>query len=91
MKAALLLAALVLAGCGAKEPVSKAPTDNKEVEVSEMFTHKGITVYRFYDGGRAVYFTSGGDTRYTHSTNQYCGKGCTRQVHVDVQALRGDK
>ena len=29
-----------------------------EIKVEKLFVVDGITVYRFYDGGRAVYFTN---------------------------------
>ncbi len=36
------------------------PTSNSidEIKVEKLFVADGITVYRFYDGGRAVYFTN---------------------------------
>jgi hypothetical protein len=58
----ILLAAL-LAACS-KEPVSVSGTDNKDIAVAELFTHKGVTIFRFYDGGRwAVSPGSGSATK----------------------------
>lgn len=36
------------------------PTSNSinEIKVEKLFVADGITVYRFYDGGRVVYFTN---------------------------------
>lgn len=81
MKAAtLLLCVLMLAGC-TKPAISEDGTNNAEIRVSELFTHNGVTVYRFTDGGRFIYFTSrAGDVRY--STTQPCGKGCVNTVNV---------
>ncbi|WP_175122298.1 DUF4884 domain-containing protein [Achromobacter animicus] len=78
----MLLAAVALAGC-TKDPVAVSTTDNQDIPVAELFTHKGITVYRFTDGGRWVYFTS----TASHVTAQHlenCGKACTRSVTVET-------
>lgn len=61
-------------------------TDNRGIPVAELFTHRGVTVFRFYDAGRWVYFTSRA-TDVTASHLEYCGKGCTRPVIVET---RGD-
>lgn len=38
----------------------KVPTSDSidEIKVEKLFVADGITVYRFYDGGRVVYFTN---------------------------------
>lgn len=77
-KLLLILAVAAIAGCDSRMPVSTSQsTDNPQYEISELFTHNGITVYRF-DDGREVYFTSRGDTSYNYT--QSCGKNCT-QTH----------
>lgn len=81
----LLLVAVTLAGCS-KDPVAVSSTDNQEIPVAELFTHKGITVYRFSDGGRWVYFTSKA-TDITAKHTENCGKNCFRSVIVET---RGD-
>lgn len=77
------LLALVLGGCS-KTPVSVSDTDNQEIQVAELFTHKGVTVFRFNDAGRWVYFTSKA-TDVTSSHVEYCGKGCTRTETVETR------
>lgn len=81
--AALILSAITLAGCS-KTPVSVSSTDNQEIQVAELFTHKGVTVFRFNDAGRWVYFTSKA-TDATASYVEHCGKGCTRTETVETR------
>lgn len=56
MKKLILLAALILAGCD-KDPES-VQMAGSDFKVGRLFTVDGCTVYRFYDGGRNVYFTN---------------------------------
>jgi hypothetical protein len=58
-----LLSVAALSGCMG-EPVGTTRTNNTAFQVEELFTHNGVTVYRFYDGG-TVYFTSRGDVQHT--------------------------
>jgi len=82
----IVLAAMLVA-CS-KEPVAVSGTDNKDIAVAELFTHKGVTVYRFYDANRWVYFTSkASDITSTHQ--EYCGKGCTHAVTVETMGDAG--
>lgn len=54
--AIIFLAVAILSGCEKKaESVQKAGV---EFEVGKLFTVEGCTVWRFYDGGRPVYFSS---------------------------------
>lgn len=79
----MIMTALALAGCS-KDPVSVSGTDNREIQVAELFTHHGVTIYRFADGGRWVYFSSNaGDVTAQHTEN--CGKGCIRTVTVETK------
>ena len=73
--AILLFAALMVSGC---DPSSKpVESDNPSYEVRKLFTVDGVTVYRFYDGGRCIYFTNGnGVVQYTHSQCVKAGKSC---------------
>lgn len=51
----VLLAALALAGC------EKAPESSQhqgEFKIDKLFTADGCTMYRFYDNGRAVYYSN---------------------------------
>ena len=78
-----IVLAAMLAACS-KEPVSVSRTDNQGISVDELFTHKGVTVFRFYDANRWVYFTSrASDITSTHQ--EYCGKGCTHAVTVETK------
>lgn len=37
---------------------TNVPTSNSKIKVEKLFDVDGITVYRFYDGDRVVYFTN---------------------------------
>jgi hypothetical protein len=50
-------AAVFMAGCqGEAARPGEVSTDNKAFTVGRLFTHEGYSVYRFYDGGDAVYY-----------------------------------
>lgn len=73
-----ILALTVLAGCSKQAETSTAV--GAEFVVDKLFTHEGCTVYRFYDGGNARYYTNcQGSTSWTRQ----CGKGCVRQEGID--------
>lgn len=80
----ILAVALVatLAACS-KDPIAVTATDNGAIKVDKLFTHSGITVFRFTDGGRAVYFTSQASNIKSVGT-EGCGKNCTRSVTVET-------
>jgi hypothetical protein len=86
MKRIILVGLLALAGCD-KEPVRSERTDNTEIQVDDLFTHRGCTVSRFYDGGRAHYFA---DCRGAVTTTRVetCGKGCTRRRDYETPTFR---
>lgn len=49
-----------------KTPVSTSRTDNREISVDLLFEKDGVKVYRFMDGGRAIYYTDArGRTEWT--------------------------
>ena len=78
MKALLcVFALLVLAAC--TKPAETSTPANANFAVDTLFTHHGCTVYRFYDGGHARYFT---DCKGQTSWSETCGKNCTREVGV---------
>lgn len=81
-KAILLMAVLALAGCS-KDPVASVQTNNQAVSIDELFTHDGVTVWRFNDAGHYVYFTSP-PTNVKSSYTQHFGKGCAREVAVQT-------
>lgn len=66
-KTMLLLVLLSLTGCY-KDPESTTPA-GRGFEVEKLFTVDNCTVYRFSDGGRAVYFSNcKGRTDYEYTT-----------------------
>lgn len=49
----------VLVSCNDNKGINVPTSDSiNEIKVENLFVVDGITVYRFYDGGRAVYFTN---------------------------------
>lgn len=70
---------LIFGGC-AKDPIRSEITKNPQIQVDELFTHDSITVYRFEDNGRYVYFCKDW-TKTSHS----CGKGCTYDTRVETK------
>lgn len=54
-----MLVIFLLVSCennkGVNVPISNSIN---EIKVEKLFVADGITVYRFYDGGRVVYFTN---------------------------------
>ncbi len=79
MRTLLALSLLAMLGCDAK-PVSTTSTNNQEIKVDMLFTHQGITVFRFNDGGHNVYFTKQGDIHSVYSES--CGKNCIKEVRI---------
>lgn len=61
----LFILLLVMAGvssCYTSVPLKQGKSENnKTYEVSYLFEHDGCKVYRFYDRGNYVYFTTKGD------------------------------
>lgn len=86
---AIALVAIALAGCKERLPLSSATTNNRDYEAAKLFTHDGCTVYRFYDYGNYRYFTKCEHADSATSWNEYCGKGCSRQVAIDTTVSRG--
>lgn len=86
MKAVLLLALLVLAGC-AKEAESTARV-GADFAVDKLFTNEGCTAFRFSDGGRFIYYVDC-NNQTTASWTESCGKSCTRRVSIPT--IRGDQ
>ncbi|NNH18682.1 DUF4884 domain-containing protein [Bordetella trematum] len=80
-----ILAACTIAGCS-KDPISVSDTDNVGIQVAKLFTHNGVTVFRFNDAGRWVYFTSNSSDVTALHTETY-GKGRTRTVRVETKGV----
>ena len=50
---------LLLVSCNWNKGISVPTSDSiNKIKVEKLFVVDGITVYRFYDGGRVVYFTN---------------------------------
>lgn len=62
MKKIILLfvsAIFLLVSCSENKGINVPKTDSiNEIKVEKLFIADGITVYRFYDCGRVVYFTN---------------------------------
>lgn len=62
MKKIILLfvsAIFLLVSCNDNKGINVPTSDSiNEIKVEKLFVVDGITVYRFYDYGRAVYFTN---------------------------------
>lgn len=51
--------AVLFTSCAARRPIEKQqPGNNETYSVNYLFEHEGTKVYRFYDRGNYVYFTS---------------------------------
>ena len=59
----LFLCVMTFSSCGiAGIPIqNKAPQNNDTYTISYLFEHDGVKVYRFYDMGNYVYFTTKGE------------------------------
>lgn len=56
------LCSMIFSSCGVGIPIqNKAPQDNDTYTISYLFEHDGVKVYRFYDMGNYVYFTTKGE------------------------------
>lgn len=86
MKKLMIVAAILLAGCGPEEAEEKKQV-NKNFVVERLFTHEGCTVYRFYDNDLSRYFS---DCRGKVSSEwtESCGKNCSRLVESEVETVR---
>jgi hypothetical protein len=70
-----IMVALIIAGIVAililtrfySQPIEKEATNNSDYSVSYLFEKDGIKVYRFYDRGEYVYFTSEGNVTNTNT------------------------
>jgi hypothetical protein len=79
----ILLFAIVSTAC-VSAPVSSSPTNNQAIDVEQLFTHEGCTVYRFRDGPYHYYVRCDNGTAQTISP-QSCGKNCVRDEIVPTQ------
>ena len=61
MKKIILFVSVIflLVSCNENKGINVPTSDSiNEIKVEKLFVVDGITVYRFYDGSRAVYFTN---------------------------------
>jgi hypothetical protein len=63
----LLLVSISLVSCYG-DGIEKTKTNNDDYEVAYLFEKDGVKVYRFYDGFKYHYFTSGGETITTQTS-----------------------
>lgn len=63
MKVSVLLFLLIgMASCFTSQPLKTSHSENNSTyNISYLFEHDGCKVYRFYDRGNYVYFTTLGD------------------------------
>lgn len=76
-RARLILIAILLsiAGCE-NQAVGTSDTSNRQIQVDNLFSHDGCTIYRFHDGGYLHYYAKCDNS--AEVTNRYsCGKSCT--------------
>jgi hypothetical protein len=52
----LCITALLFSSC-AKEAQESKSSSNPNIPVQLLFEHEGCKVYRFYDNGRAIYYS----------------------------------
>ena len=78
----LVLFAVLAAGC-LTDPVSNSSTSNSDVPVSLLFEHDGCRVYRFVDGGHALYYVRCANSAGTIELRN-CGKNCLKQDTAPV-------
>lgn len=61
MKKIILFISVIflLVSCNENKGINVPTSDSiNEIKVEKLFVVDGITVYRFYDGGKVVYFTN---------------------------------
>ena len=76
----LLVLSITLLGSCTKDPVATSSTNNPDVQVSLLFEHDGVKVYRFYDDGSYIYYT---DARGSTMWRENRGK-TTKPVEVET-------
>lgn len=59
-----VLVALMVTGCVESVAPESSTSVGRGIVVEKLFTHDGITVYRFVDGGRTRYFASRGAVQF---------------------------
>lgn len=55
----IVLSVLSLVSCSENKGINVPKSESvNDIKVEKLFVVDGITVYRFYDGGKVVYFTN---------------------------------
>ena len=57
-------------------------TSNPEFKVSRIFTHDGVTVYRFSDGGQTVYYTDARGVTSWQETKHHGKNNTNTEYHI---------
>lgn len=57
----IIICVVLLVGCNKSGTPVKTMGSKSDFEVQRLFKVDGITIYRFWDNGDPVYFTSKGD------------------------------
>lgn len=66
-----MIAIFLLLGCDKIEPEEVKRSSNASYEVEQLFEVDGVTVYRFLDNGKYIYFTNRpGEVSYTYRKSQ---------------------
>ena len=69
----LVCSTLIISACNLNVPLRyEKPSNNDTYTIDYLFQHDGVKVYRFWDRGNYVYFTTRGDATSIHgdSTQQ---------------------
>ena len=87
MKKLIFILAAVLVSCNDNKGINVPTSDSiNEIKVEKLFVVDGITVYRFYDGCRVVYFTNKrSDVKSIHNEYDPATKTTTRTSVVETQ------
>jgi hypothetical protein len=72
----VIFVSLIVIGC-AGEP--EQSTKQGDFQVDKLFTHDGITLYRFEDAGEYVYFASKGNVDWSNTVSN--GKTSRTEKH----------
>ena len=84
MKKIILFVSVIflLVSCNENKGINVPTSDSiNEIKVEKLFVVEGITVYRFYDGSRVVYFTNKmGEVKSIH--NEYDPATKTTRTNV---------
>ena len=64
----LVCSTLIISACNLNVPLRyEKPSNNDTYTIDYLFQHDGVKVYRFYDMGNYVYFTTRGDATSIHA------------------------